>query len=264
MDLLQNTLYVFVETSTGNGKWIAADVALNTDGNVKIKFQNNGAHNIQLSENCTIQAPLDTVWSKVPPLPFRRSAKETFSVHIKKSSVTWFLSSCQEERDGWCKALNAFTNRKPPPYGEYDNWNYSAEFETKLPKPFQPRKSLTPQHRSGFYSVQEPRRNSSKLPESSRTECYSGFYSPHEPKRSLKFPDAVAPQHRSGFYSVHKPKKKTSDEPTISLVTPQEDTVAKTEPENIRCRWCYVAFGCLCNVFSSCLHHCCVNFAAAI
>ncbi|CAL1264746.1 unnamed protein product [Larinioides sclopetarius] len=97
MDLLQNTLYVFAETSTGNGKWLAADVALSTDGKVKIQIQNDGAHNIQLSENCTIQAPMDTVWNKVPPLPYRRSAKETFSINIKKSSVTWFLSSCQEE-----------------------------------------------------------------------------------------------------------------------------------------------------------------------
>ncbi|GFT32737.1 uncharacterized protein NPIL_111061 [Nephila pilipes] len=314
MELLRNNLYVYAESSTYNGKWVVSNVILNTDGNLNIQIQNEEApHTIHLSTNCVIQAPMDTVWSRIPPLPFRRSARETFGVHMKKSSTTWFLSSSEEERDKWCKALTSFTDRKPPPYGDYDNWNYShldSEIEPKPSKPFHHRRSLTPQHRTGFYSVQEPRRNSSKLPEASSIEHHSGFYSAHELKKSLKFPnsvthqyrsgfysvqepsskvgeisetehhsgicspqelkrsfrlpDSVAPQHRSGFYSLRKPKKKTSDEPTLSLVIPQEDVGSKTEQENVRCQCCFVALGYLCNVFSSCLHYCCMNFAAAI
>ncbi|GFR04322.1 uncharacterized protein TNCT_667071 [Trichonephila clavata] len=314
MELLRSNLYVYTESSTDNGKWVVSNVVLNSDGNLKIQIQNEEVPNvIRLSTNCVIQAPMDTVWSKIPTLPFRRSARETFGIHIKKNSTTWFLSSSEEERDKWCKALTSFTDRKPPPYGDYDNWNYShldSEIEPKASKPFHYRRSLTPQHRTGFYSVQEQRRNSFKIPETSSNEHHSAFFSSHELKRSLKFPDSVshqyrsgfysvqeptsksgeasetenhfglcspkelkrslrlpesvAPQHRSGFYSLHKPKKKTSDEPTISLVVPQEDTGSKAEQENIRCECCFVALGYLCNVFSSCFHQCCINFAAAI
>ncbi|GFY54244.1 uncharacterized protein TNIN_280161 [Trichonephila inaurata madagascariensis] len=306
MELLRNNLYVYAESSTYNGKWVVSNVVLNSDGNLKIQIQNEEVPRvIHISTNCIIQAPMDTVWSKIPSLPFRRSARETFGVHIKKNSTTWFLSSSEEER-------TKMTDRKPPPYGDYDNWNYShldSEIETKPSKPFHHRRSLTPQRRTGFYSVQEPRRNSSKLPETSSSEHHSGFFSSHELKRSLKFPDSVthqyrsgfysvqepvsklevsgtehhfglhspqelkrslrfpesvAPQHRTGFYSLHKPKKKTSDEPTISLVVPQEDAGSKAEQENIPCKCCFVALGYLCNVFSSCFHQCCINFAAAI
>ncbi|GIY84341.1 uncharacterized protein CEXT_152461 [Caerostris extrusa] len=201
MELLRNNLYVFAESEIGNGKWVIANAVINIDGTFKVQIQNEDAYTIQLSDSCIIQAPQDTVWNRIPPLPFRRSAKEIFSIHIKKNSITW---------TGWCKALNAFTNRKPPPYGDYDNWNCNqdSEIQTKILKSFHPRKSLTPQHRTGFYSIQEPRRNSSKLPDTSSTERHSGFYSPYESKRSLKFPDSVAPQQRSGFYSIHKPKRK--------------------------------------------------------
>ncbi|GIX71232.1 uncharacterized protein CDAR_273101 [Caerostris darwini] len=266
MKLIQSNLYVFVELEIGNGRWVIANAVINTDGAFKVQIQNEDAYTIQLSDTCVITAPQDTVFNIIPPLPFRRSAKETFSIHIKKNSTIWFLASCEEERDGWCKALNGFTNRKPLPYGDYDNWNYNQdiEIETKILKSCHSLKSLASQHRTGFYFIQESKSNCSKLPDASHAELDLGFYSPAETKRSLKFPDSVAPQHRSGFYSIHKPKKKASDEINISPVDPLESGVEKSESKNIRCRCCCVSLRCLVNIFGSCLHHCCTNFASAV
>ncbi|KAG8189453.1 hypothetical protein JTE90_012524 [Oedothorax gibbosus] len=207
MELLRSNLYVFYETSSNNGKWIISNSSLNADGTLEVQIDKEDKATYHLSSNITIQSPNDSVWHRTPPLPFRRSVKETLSLQVKKGATRWFLFSSEEERNQWFKTLTSFTNRQPPPYGDYDNWTYShldSEIKPQTTRPFHPRKSLTPTHRSGFYSIHEPRNVS-------REQRHSGIYSVQAEPSEKKFSAELSlSQNRSGFYSVQDEPRKGS------------------------------------------------------
>ncbi|XP_015916470.1 uncharacterized protein [Parasteatoda tepidariorum] len=248
MALIVSNLYVYQETSDFNRKWIPSKVFVNCNGVIEVLSQNERKRDFNLSSDWDVQAPNDTVWNKVPTLPFQRSVRETFFICKKKGKEApiWFLANSEHDRNHWFTTLAPFTQKRPLPYGDYDNWTYPDQYESESNRltSFQ-RKSLTPQHRSGSYTVQETVRKSPKLQDV-----------------------ALSPPCRSGFYSVQESQKRSSkqhDVDSVSHVLQSESVPIKSDQnDSICCHWCGGALSCFFSIFGVCLQQCCLSVSSVV